>query len=70
MRVGVKAYRTIENVWFAACRSTRVGPMIKLPAKDATESRSVHGCRLTPSLIDPHTHLMFADLETTPNGCF
>ena len=62
MRAGVEAYGTIENaaLAIAAGRIAWVGPMSELPARGATESRSVHGRWLTPALIDCHTHLVFA----------
>ncbi len=62
MRAGVEAYGAIENaaLAIAAGRVAWVGPMSELPARDATETRSVHGRWLTPALIDCHTHLVFA----------
>jgi imidazolonepropionase len=62
MRAGVDAYGATENaaLAIAAGRIAWVGPMSKLPAKDAGETRSVHGRWLTPALIDCHTHLVFA----------
>ena len=62
MRADVEAYGTIENaaLAIAAGRIAWVGPMSELPARGATESRSVHGRWLTPALIDCHTHLVFA----------
>ena len=62
MRAGVEAYGAVQNaaLAIAAGRIAWVGPMSKLPAKDAAENRSVHGRWLTPALIDCHTHLVFA----------
>ena len=62
MRSGAEAYGAIENAALAvaAGRIAWVGPMSELPAGDAAEVRTVHGRWLTPSLIDCHTHLVFA----------
>lgn len=62
MRSGAGAYGAIENAALAvaAGRIAWVGPMSELPAGDAAEVRTVHGRWLTPSLIDCHTHLVFA----------
>ena len=37
-----------------------IGPANECPPGEATETRSVSGCWLTPALIDCHTHLVFA----------
>lgn len=62
MRSGAGAYGAIENAALAvaAGRIAWVGPMSELPAGNAAEVRAVHGRWLTPSLIDCHTHLVFA----------
>ena len=62
MRSGAGAYGAIQNaaLAIAADRIAWVGPMSELPARDAAETRSVHGRWLTPALIDCHTHLVFA----------
>ena len=62
MRSGAGAYGAIENAALAITsdRIAWVGPMSRLPARDAAETRNAHGRWLTPALIDCHTHLVFA----------
>ena len=62
MRAGEADYGRIDNGALAILdgRIDWLGAQAELPAKRATETRSLAGRWLTPALIDCHTHLVFA----------
>ena len=61
MRDGDVPYGVIDDgaVAISAGRIAWLGPVSKLPAGTAAETRTLGGRWLTPALIDCHTHLVF-----------
>jgi imidazolonepropionase-like amidohydrolase len=61
MRSGDMPYGAIEGGAVAISNGeiAWLGPVSELPAGNATETRSLDGCWITPALIDCHTHLVF-----------
>ncbi|HNP36863.1 MAG TPA: imidazolonepropionase [Woeseiaceae bacterium] len=61
MRDDSAGYGALEEAAIAIAdgKIAWLGPMNKLPGKEAQETRSIKDCWVTPALIDCHTHLVF-----------